>query len=138
MKGCTVWSARNARSGGFVATNRNPIAVLAMPTWSPRRLRPPRHGKGEAVTDGRSQRQARALLGAYALDAVDQAERQQVEAHLEDCAACRRELARLREAADMLPSPSRPPEELWKRIVAEVRAVEDEQRGGTGDHSATG
>lgn len=89
------------------------------------------------MTDGRSQRQARALLGAYALDAVDQAERQQVEAHLEGCAACRRELARLREAADMLPSASPPPEDLWKRIVAEVQAVEDERRRGTGGQSAS-
>ncbi len=83
------------------------------------------------------------------MDAVDQAERQQVEAHLAGCAACRRELARLREAADMLPSASRPPEDLWKRIVAEVRAAEDEQRhkeesgygrttGGTEDPTASG
>ncbi len=77
---------------------------------------------------GHSQRQARALLGAYALGAVDQAEREQVEAHLAGCAACRQELARLQEAADMLPPASRPPEELWKRIVAEVQAAEDEQR----------
>lgn len=128
MKGCCVWSAPNARFGGFIVANRDPIALLAMPTWTPRWLRPLRRGKGEAVIGGHSQRRARALLGAYALDAVDQAEREQVEAHLAGCAACRRELARLREAADMLPSASRPPEGLWKRIVAEVRAAEDEQR----------
>ncbi|MBW3547037.1 MAG: zf-HC2 domain-containing protein [Actinobacteria bacterium] len=90
------------------------------------------------MTPARSQRETRALLGAYVLDAVDEAERQQVEAHLEGCAACRRELARLREAADMLPSPSRPPEELWRRIVAEVQAVEDEGRGANGGQTATG
>lgn len=71
---------------------------------------------------------SRALLGAYALDAVDQAERQQVEAHLSDCAACRRELAQLVEAAGMLPPPPRPPDELWDRIVADVRAIQHEQR----------
>jgi anti-sigma factor RsiW len=78
--------------------------------------------------DGRSHRQARALLGAYVLDAVDQPERAAVEAHLEGCAACRRELAQLREAAAMLPSPPRPPDELWKRIAEEVRALEDDQQ----------
>lgn len=98
---------------------------------------------------GHSQRHARGLLGAYALDAVGQAEREQVEAHLAGCVACRRELARLREAADMLPSPSRPPDDLWKRIVAEVQAAEDEQRAqedygygrttdGTNDQTASG
>ena len=148
MTGSSVWSALNARFGGFVGTNRNRIALLAMPAWSPR-LRPPRPGKGEAVTGGHRQRQARALLGAYALDAVDQAEREQVEAHLAGCATCRRELAQLREAADMLPPASRPPEDLWKRVVAEVQAAEDQQRdqekygygrttGGTEDQTAAG
>ena len=80
------------------------------------------------MIDARCQRQARALLGAYALDAVDQTEREEVEAHLAGCAPCRRDLARLREAAKVLPSPSRPPEDLWKRIVAEVQAAEDQQR----------
>lgn len=79
------------------------------------------------MTGGRSHRWSRDLLGAYALGAVDQAERQRVEAHLEGCAACRRELAQLREAAAMLPSPPRPSDELWERIVAEVRAAEEEQ-----------
>lgn len=49
----------------------------------------------------------------------------------------------------MLPSASRPPEDPWKRIVAEMRAAEDEQRdkeeyghgrttGGTDDPTASG
>ena len=79
------------------------------------------------MTGAGSHRWSRALLGAYALGAVDQAEARRLEAHLEGCAACRRELAQLREAAGMLPSPPRPSDELWQRIVAEVRAAEEEQ-----------
>lgn len=70
----------------------------------------------------------RDLLGPYALGAVDEAERDQLEAHLQGCAPCRWDLARLVKAADKLPSPTRPPAELWRRIVAEVRASEDQPR----------
>lgn len=73
-------------------------------------------------------RQAPALLGAYALGAVDQTERGQIEAHLQGCSGCRRELAQLREAAGTLPSPPRPSDELWKRIVAAVRATEEQEQ----------
>lgn len=67
------------------------------------------------------------------LDAVDRAEARQLEAHLAGCATCRWELTQLRQAADVLPPP-RPSEELWKRIVADVRATEQEQ----GEHEQHG
>jgi anti-sigma factor RsiW len=87
------------------------------------------------VTNAEIHSRIRALLGAYALGAVDQAERADLDAHLADCRSCRRELAQLREAAGMLPSVPRPPDELWQRIVDDVRALEEAQRedGGGGD-----
>lgn len=82
------------------------------------------------------------LLGAYALDALDPDEVAAVEAHLEVCARCRRELAGYREvtsllghtggeappgvwdriAAGMHPEPSSPPlERIGEELLAEVR-----------------
>lgn len=70
-----------------------------------------------------------ALLGAYVLGAVDTAEAERIEAHLEDCAACRHELGQLQEAAAALPSAPEPTDDLWRRIVEEVRAGEEAQDG---------
>ena len=42
------------------------------------------------------------LVGAYAVDAVDDVERAAFERHLLDCQTCRLELASLREAAVLL------------------------------------
>jgi anti-sigma factor RsiW len=44
----------------------------------------------------------RVSLGAYALDALDPAERASIEAHLPCCQDCRRELAQLSETAQLL------------------------------------
>lgn len=44
----------------------------------------------------------RVSLGAYAVDALDPAERKHVEAHLEGCADCTGELAQLRDVAGLL------------------------------------
>lgn len=58
------------------------------------------------------------LLGAYALDAVDEHERRQVEAYLETDPRARAEVQELREVAAMLAvSSERPPEGLWDRIA---------------------
>ncbi len=58
------------------------------------------------------------LLGAYALDAVDGAERTGLEEHLETCPRCRAELDSLREvAAAMGNSVEQPPEGLWSQIA---------------------
>lgn len=58
------------------------------------------------------------LLGAYALDAVDQNEREAVELHLRDCPRCRSEVASHREVAALLANTGAPaPEGVWDRIV---------------------
>lgn len=87
------------------------------------------------MMDAGGHSELQALLGAYALGAVEGAERVAIEAHLEGCAPCRRELAQLREAAGTLPTAPRPPDELWRRIVDEVRVFEQEERehGGEGE-----
>ena len=58
------------------------------------------------------------LLGVYALDAVDEDERQAVAHHLDECAQCRLEVAEHREVAGMLGSGWSPaPEGVWDRIA---------------------
>lgn len=61
------------------------------------------------------------VLGAYVLGAVEESERREISDHLQKCNSCRRELERLREALALLPEPPRPSDDLWRRIVAEVR-----------------
>lgn len=64
----------------------------------------------------------RTMLGAYALGALDEAERGQVAAHLRQCEACRTELARLVVAAEALKAGNeKAPVELWERIFARLR-----------------
>lgn len=61
------------------------------------------------------------LLGAYALDALDDHERRQVEAYLETNPRARAEVEELREVASMLAmSSERPPDGLWDRIAGEL------------------
>jgi len=61
------------------------------------------------------------LLGAFALDAVDEDERLAVEDHLRECPRCREEVRQHREAAAHLAYAGAPaPEDLWDRIVAEL------------------
>lgn len=64
------------------------------------------------------------LAGAYAVDALDVEERRAFEAHLEECADCRAEVAELQEAAAELSVglDQAPPEDLRARILAEVAA----------------
>ena len=58
------------------------------------------------------------LLGAYALDAVDDDELTELEEHLVSCPRCRAELDGLREAAGALGNTVEPPPEgLWPRIA---------------------
>lgn len=58
------------------------------------------------------------LLGVYALDAVDDEEREAVEAHLAECPRCAAEVADHREvAAAMAFSGAPAPDGVWSRIV---------------------
>ena len=64
------------------------------------------------------------LLGAYALNAVEDDERQLVEAHLSECQACRNEVRDHREVAALLVGdPAPPPERVWNGILAEIEPV---------------
>lgn len=61
------------------------------------------------------------LLGAYALDAVDDDEREAIERHLVDCPRCRAEVAEHREVAAYLSQSGAPaPDGIWDRIAAEL------------------
>lgn len=63
----------------------------------------------------------RSLLGVYALDAVDNLERELVEAHLTTCPACSAEVADHCEAAASLAfAGGDAPAGLWDRIAAEL------------------
>jgi anti-sigma-K factor RskA len=66
-----------------------------------------------------------ALVGPYALDALDEHEERSFEEHLALCDRCREELAGLREAAASLAygtPPAAPPRELKERILTQARA----------------
>jgi hypothetical protein len=60
------------------------------------------------------------LLGAYALDAVPEDERELVEQHLRDCARCRQEVAEHREAAALLALGAPAPGGLWDQIAETI------------------
>src|SRR3546814_17705555 len=66
-----------------------------------------------------------ALVGAYAVDALDDIERQQFERHLATCADCRDEVASLRDASSMLSgiTLSPPPPSLRDRVMADISPV---------------
>ncbi len=66
------------------------------------------------------------LLGVYALDALEDDERQLVDEHLATCPRCRAELAAHREVAALLGNsasdvPAAAPDELWDRISASLQ-----------------
>jgi hypothetical protein len=61
------------------------------------------------------------MIGAYALDAVDEDEREAVERHLAVCARCRAELADDLEVAAMLAYDGAPaPVDVWERIASSL------------------
>lgn len=66
-----------------------------------------------------------ALSGAYAVDALDDAERAEFEKHLATCASCRAEVDGLREAAGMLAELTAvaPPPALRDAVLADIRTV---------------
>jgi anti-sigma factor RsiW len=64
------------------------------------------------------------LLGAYALDALEPAELQSVDRHVQGCQACLAEVAEHREVAGLLtPGWAKPPPELWAKIAAALEEV---------------
>ncbi|HUF33007.1 MAG TPA: anti-sigma factor [Acidimicrobiales bacterium] len=64
------------------------------------------------------------LLGAYALDAVEDDERHLVAAHLTTCARCRAEVEQHREVAAMLAYSGEPaPDGIWDRIAENLEAA---------------
>ena len=66
-----------------------------------------------------------ALSGAYAVDALDPAERLLFEQHLAACPDCRAEVDSLREAAAMLPeiTLAEPPPGIRERLLADISTV---------------
>ena len=61
-------------------------------------------------------------LAAYAIDALDPAERQAVDDHLAHCSACQAELASHRETLAALAPDGAPPAEVWQDISAAIGA----------------
>lgn len=59
-------------------------------------------------------------VAAYALDALDGAERQAVDDHLAGCPTCRDELATHQETLILLAPEEAPPPALWDRIAADI------------------
>ena len=66
-----------------------------------------------------------ALVGAYAIDALDESDREMFDAHLADCPDCAAEVASLRAAAAELSQVSsvEPPEALRRDVLAAVGRV---------------
>lgn len=77
------------------------------------------------------------LVGAYAVDAIDEQERDAFELHLAECPECQAEVANLREAAAQLSlmSETAPPSSMRDAVLAGIRTVRplpplEEQPGG--------
>lgn len=66
-----------------------------------------------------------ASSGAYVLDALEPAEREEFERHMTTCAVCRAEVAELSEATAMLSllTEQAPPPDLWAKTVAQTRTL---------------
>ncbi len=68
--------------------------------------------------------EASELLGVYALDALDEDEREAVDRHLGGCRMCQVEVIEHREVAAVLTAGlDRPPEGLWERISGSLEDV---------------
>ncbi len=65
------------------------------------------------------------LTGVYALDALDREEARAFEAHMEGCAACRREVQQLQEVAAALAllDATAPPRAIRQRVFAEIAEI---------------
>lgn len=69
--------------------------------------------------------EAHTLVGAYALDAMDAAQRSVFEAHLEECAQCRMEVAELQATAALLGQAAEavPPPGMRHRVLEAIDAI---------------
>ena len=93
--------------------------------------------EGQAVTIDHDE--AAALLDAYALDALDPAERDAVESHLASCARCRAELVELRRVTagiGLSVAPEAPPEALRARTLERAVAGRSTSAGRVGPPGA--
>lgn len=75
--------------------------------------------------DRRMDPEAHALVGAYALDAMDAAQRRVFEAHLDECAMCRAEVAELQATAALLGHAAEavPPPDMRHRVLEAIDAI---------------
>jgi anti-sigma-K factor RskA len=75
------------------------------------------------------------LTGAYAVDALSDGEREVFEAHLDDCDACRQEVAELQATAARLGGSlhEQPPPELKGRVLAAIDRTRQEPPGSVDD-----
>lgn len=72
------------------------------------------------------------LLGAFAIDAVDDDEREAVERHLDDCPPCRTEVAEHREVVSLMAVGFVPaPEGVWARIASSLEETPPAMRLGS-------
>jgi anti-sigma-K factor RskA len=72
--------------------------------------------------------EASELLAVFALDAVEEVEREQIDAHVTGCPRCRAELDAHREVAAALGNSVEPlPEGLWSSIAGRLPARHDEE-----------
>lgn len=73
------------------------------------------------------------LTGAYALNAVSEAERAAFEEHLDQCAPCRKEVAELQETAARLGGAvaEPPPDSLKSQVIDRIREVRQPPSDGT-------
>jgi anti-sigma factor RsiW len=83
------------------------------------------------------------LLGPYVLDACDEAETAAIDAHVHDCATCRREVAEIRETSGWLGvfETAIPAEWLRASILEEAASDEHgriDRRAGVGDRRGGG
>lgn len=76
-------------------------------------------------------------LAAYALDALNDAERQAVDDHLSRCYACRAELAGHHETLSVLAGDETPPAAVWQRIAVGIGADDLPDPHGEGPSTGT-
>jgi anti-sigma-K factor RskA len=77
------------------------------------------------MTQNREDHEAYELVGAYALDAMDERERRAFASHLEDCAVCADEVTKLQATVALLgeAAEAAPPPGLRSRVLSEIGTI---------------